>query len=62
MNIIKKEEMPKSMNIKKIIYFEIEFIKFERIFGVIANIMTITFLVQDSLIKVIKPNLKENKQ
>ena len=62
MNIIKKEEMPKSMNIKKIIYFEIEFIKFERIFGVIANIMMITFLVQNSLIKVIKPNLKENKQ
>ena len=47
MNIIKKEEMPKSMNIKKIIYFEIEFIKFERIFGVIANIMMITFLVQN---------------
>ena len=47
MNIIKKEEMPKSMNIKKITYFEIEFIKFERIFGVIANIMMITFLVQN---------------
>lgn len=62
MNIIKKEEMPKSINIKKITYFEIEFIKFERIFGVIANIMMITFLVQNSLIKVIKPNLKENKQ
>ena len=62
MNIIKKEEMPKSMNIKKITYFEIEFIKFEIIFGVIANIMMITFLVQNSLIKVIKPNLKENKQ
>lgn len=62
MNIIKKEEMPKNMSIKKITYFEIEFIKFERIFGVIANIMMITFLVQNSLIKVIKPNLKENKQ
>ena len=62
MNIIKNEEMPKSINIKKITYFEIEFIKFERIFGVIANIMMITFLVQNSLIKVIKPNLKENKQ
>ena len=47
MNIIKNEEMPKSINIKKITYFEIEFIKFERIFGVIANIMTITFLVQN---------------
>ena len=62
MNIIKNEEMPKSINIKKITYFEIEFIKFERIFGVIANIMMITFLVQNQLIKVIKPNLKENKQ
>ena len=45
--MIKKAAMPISKSDNKIIYLDMEFIKVERVFGVMANIRLIIFLKQN---------------
>ena len=42
-------------------YFDIEFRKADKVFGVIANIRLIVFSKQNWLVKEKKPNLAKNK-
>ena len=45
--MIKKAEIPISKSDNKTIYLDMEFIKVERVFGVMANIRLIIFLKQN---------------
>ena len=45
--MIKKDAMPISKSDNKTIYLDMEFIKVERVFGVMANIRLIIFLKQN---------------
>ena len=60
--MIKKTAMPISESDNKTIYLDIEFIKVERVFGVMANIRLIIFSKQNWLTKVKKLSLAKNKQ
>tara|TARA_Y100000996_G_scaffold409412_1_gene390020 strand:+ start:931 stop:1068 length:138 start_codon:yes stop_codon:yes gene_type:complete len=45
--MIKKAAIPINKNVNNIIYLDIEFMKAERVFGVMANIRLIIFLKQN---------------
>ena len=60
--MIKKAAIQINKSDNKTIYLDMEFIKVERVYGVMANIRLIIFLKQNQLVKARKLNLTKNRQ